>query len=154
MTVRALELADAPACDAIVESLPYHFGNAEGRAHCAAAVRAERGLVAVDSDRVLGFVTWVPRFDAAAEVTWMAVRADQRRRGVGRMLLDELVGRLRSDGKRLLVVLTVSPNGDEDGPADGYAATRAFYSAMGFVLARELPREWDDDRAVMMVRPL
>jgi hypothetical protein len=56
--------------------------------------------------------------------------------------------------RKLLLVLTVSPNGDEDSPADGYAATRAFYAAMGFVLARDLPREWENDTAVMMVRPL
>jgi GNAT superfamily N-acetyltransferase len=84
----------------------------------------------------------------------MAVRGDRRRRGIGRLLLDALVQELKSEGKRLLLVLTVSPHGDEDGPADGYPATRAFYLAMGFVLARDLPREWSNDTAVMMVRPL
>jgi ribosomal protein S18 acetylase RimI-like enzyme len=152
--IRPLEFADAPACDAIIASLPYHFGNEEGRAQCAEAVRTARGLVAVEADTVLGFLTWVPRFDAAAEVTWMAVHGAHRRRGIGRMLLDELIEVIRRDDRSLVIVLTVSPNGDEDSPADGYPATRAFYSAMGFVLARDLPREWRSDTAVMMVRPL
>jgi ribosomal protein S18 acetylase RimI-like enzyme len=154
MNVRRLDVADASACDAIIASLPYHFANEEGRAQCARAVRSEPGLIAVESDRVLGFLTWVPRFDAAAEVTWMAVHGDHRRRGIGRMLVEQLVGDLRGQGKRLLVVLTVSPNGDEGSPADRYPATRAFYSAMGFTLARDLPREWPNDTAVMLVRPL
>jgi GNAT superfamily N-acetyltransferase len=154
MHVRPLMLADAPACDGIIASLPYHFANEEGRAQCGEAVRHERGLVAVEADEAIGFLTWVPRFESAAEVTWMAVRGDHRRRGIGRLLLDALLRELTGEGKRLLLVLTVSPHGDEDSPADGYPATRAFYSAMGFLLARDLPREWTDDTAVMMVRPL
>jgi len=46
VTIRPLEAADAEACDAIVASLPYHFGLEEGRRECAAAVRSQRGLVA------------------------------------------------------------------------------------------------------------
>ncbi len=37
VAVRPLAPGDAPACDAIVASLPYHFGQEEGR-DCATAV--------------------------------------------------------------------------------------------------------------------
>lgn len=58
-TVRDLDQADAPACDAILATLPYFFGQAAGVANCAAAVRTERGLVAVGaSGEVVGFLTY------------------------------------------------------------------------------------------------
>ena len=43
LTIRPLEPADAPRCDAIVASLPYHFGDEQGREMCAAAVREQAG---------------------------------------------------------------------------------------------------------------
>lgn len=59
VVLRALEPSDAEACDAIVRGLPYHFGQASGRAQAAAAVRTQRGLVAVDDGAVVGFCTFV-----------------------------------------------------------------------------------------------
>jgi ribosomal protein S18 acetylase RimI-like enzyme len=90
MKVRDLDHArDAVACDAIVAGLPEWFGDPQGIAECAAAVRSQDGLVAGDGEPI-GFLTWL-RIDDVAEITWMAVRTDRRRGGVGRMLLDELV---------------------------------------------------------------
>jgi GNAT superfamily N-acetyltransferase len=147
-------LEDAPGCDAIVGGLTYHFADDQGRRMCAEAVRTQEGFAAIERDRVVGFVTFVPRFEEAAEITWMAVEAERRREGIGRLLMESLVDHLHAAGKRLLILLTVSPHGDEDSPPDGYAATRAFYLAMGFSLARNLPREWSDDLAVLMVRTI
>jgi hypothetical protein len=61
--LRSLEPDDAAACDAIVAGLPYHFGQEEGREDCAAAVRRDPGLVAVEGREVVGFLTYVHRFD-------------------------------------------------------------------------------------------
>jgi hypothetical protein len=64
-SVRALTLEDAAACDAIVASLPYHFGLAAGRAACARAVRGQRGLTGIVAGEVTGFLTrrpWTRRF--------------------------------------------------------------------------------------------
>jgi ribosomal protein S18 acetylase RimI-like enzyme len=154
-TIRPLEAADAEACDAIVASLPYHFGLEEGRRECAAAVRSQRGLVAEREGRVVGFLTFEPRFDEAAEITWMAVHADHRRGGVGRGLMDRLVAGLEAEDRRLLLVLTVSPNDPPDKITDGYQATRAFYAANGFTLARDFAGYWGDhDTPVLLVRVL
>jgi len=155
LTIRPLEGADAPACDAIIASLPYHFGLEEGRRDCAAAVRAQRGLVAERDGEVVGFLTTEPRFEAAAEVTWMAVHATHRHRGVGRALMDRLAADLAAEGRRLLLVLTVSPNDPPDEIEDGYQATRAFYAANGFALARDFAGYWGaHDTPVLMVRTL
>jgi ribosomal protein S18 acetylase RimI-like enzyme len=108
----------------------------------------------VEDREVVGFLTFVPRFDEAAEITWMAVRSDRRRKGVGHSLIEALEGILREEGRRTVVVLTVSPSDPGPEPEDGYGSTRAFYRQTGFVLARELPREWDSDTAVLLVKTI
>jgi ribosomal protein S18 acetylase RimI-like enzyme len=153
--VRPLGPGDAAACDAIVAGLPYHFGQEGGRRDCAAAVRREPGLVAVEDGEIVGFLTYVHRFDEAAEITWMAVRADRRRRGIGHALIERLTDELIAAGRRILLVLTVSPSDPGPEPDDGYQSTRAFYRSVGFVLGRDLAREWDGgDTAVVLVKSL
>ena len=152
--IRPLASADAEACDRIIASLPYHFAVEQGRRDCADAVRRDAGLVAVADDEIVGFLTYVPRFDEAAEITWLAVRNDRRRRGIGHALIADLTERLRASGARILVALTVSPSDPRPEPDDGYQSTRAFYRSTGFVLARDLRNEWDGDTAVVMVKPL
>jgi len=154
VVIRQLTLSDGEACDGIVATLPYHFGNEEGRRECAGAVRSQRGLVAEDDGEVVGFVTLAPRFDECVEITWMAVRADRRRMGVGRALLDRVATDIRSEGRRFLLALTVSPSDGADEIPDGYQATRAFYETNGFILARDFPGYWESDTPVLMVRPL
>lgn len=153
--IRPLESRDAPACDSIVLGLPYHFGLASGRAEAARAVRSQRGLVAEQDGSVVGFCTYVAPFDGSAEITWMAVAADRRRQGVGHALIDGLAAGLVTEGRRILCVLTVSPNDPGEEPDDGYQSTRRFYEQVGFVLVRDLPGEWDGaDTAVLMARSL
>jgi ribosomal protein S18 acetylase RimI-like enzyme len=154
VAIRALEPEDADDCDAIVAGLPYHFAHEQGRLDCAAAVRRDPGLVAIEDDAVVGFLTCVRRFDEAAEITWMAVRADRRRLGIGHALIDRLSERLSAEGRRILLVLTVSASDPGPEPDDGYGSTRAFYRSVGFVLGRDLRGEWDADTAVLMVRSL
>jgi ribosomal protein S18 acetylase RimI-like enzyme len=152
--IRSLRPEDASACDRIIAGLPYHFAREQGRRDCAAAVRRDTGLVAIEDAEVVGFLTYAYRFDEAAEITWMAVRADRRRRGIGHALIDRLSEQLAAEGRRMVVVLTVSPSDPGDEPDDGYQSTRAFYRSTGFVLARDLRGERDADTAVLMVRAL
>ena len=153
--LRPLKPGDASECDAIVASLPYHFGQAAGRRECAETVRRCDGIVAVKDEVVVGFLTIDRHFDLSAEITWMAVHANHRRRGIGHALVERLCDELSHEGRRLLLVLTVSPTDDtETEPDDGYRATRAFYGSVGFVLARDLAGLWDNDTPVLMVRTL
>jgi predicted N-acetyltransferase YhbS len=151
--IRPLEPADAPACDAVVLTLPYHFGNEGGRAECAEAVRTQEGLVAVENGEVVGFLTLRRQDAASAEITWMAVRADRRRRGLGRELVERAVDELVRDDARLLCVLTLAESEPEERETN-YADTRAFYRALGFVPLRELTLESWTDRAVILARAL
>ena len=152
--IRPLAPADAEACDAVVLTLPYHFGNEAGRAECARAVRTQDGLVAVEEGEVVGFLTLERHDPRSAEITWMAVRADRRRRGLGRGLIERAVDDLARDRVELLSVLTMAESEPEERETDNYAGTRAFYRALGFVPLRELALEEWDDRALILVRRL
>ena len=81
--IRPLTTADAPACDDVIRSLPYHFGDPDGRRECAEAVRTSPGLVATRDDRVVGFLTITHHFPATSEIGWMAVHTDHRGQGIG-----------------------------------------------------------------------
>ena len=150
--LRPLRQGDAAACDAIVASLPYHFGDEDGQAMCAAAVRSSDGLVAELGGLVVGFLTWRPWYDDAIEVTWMAVHADVRRQGIGGALLHALADDPPA-GRRHQVVTTLSDATPEPGELDGYAGTRAFYRRHGFEPVWD-PQGWWNERnqAVLMVR--
>jgi ribosomal protein S18 acetylase RimI-like enzyme len=152
-SVRPLGPGDAEACDAIVTSLPYHFGDADGRAACAEAVRTGAGLVCEIGGRVAGFLTWRTWYERSVEITWMAVSAECRRRGVGTALIEMLAGTL-PPGTRHLIVTTLAATTSEPGVVDGYAGTRRFYERCGFEPVWE-PHGWWNERsqAVLMIRP-
>lgn len=134
--IRSLEPErDAEACDAIVRGLPAWFGLEEGIAEAAGLVRTSPGLVAVERDEVAGFLTMRQVASASWEISWMAVRADRRGHGIGRALVDGLVGDLPA-GSATLTVSTLSDRAGDPGPE--YRATRAFYLALGFQPVAEL----------------
>jgi ribosomal protein S18 acetylase RimI-like enzyme len=135
MRVRQLTRADAPACDAIIASLPDWFGVQDGIDACAAAVRSQPGLVCAGEDHVIGFLTLIRHTPEAAQISWLAIEADERGHGAGTALIRRLEADLAGDGVRLLLVETLS---DREDPGPEYAATRAFYLARGFVPAAEL----------------
>jgi GNAT superfamily N-acetyltransferase len=152
--IRPLGAGDAPTCDAIVASLPYHFGDEHGRELCAAAVREQAGLVATRDDAPVAFVTWRPWYAAAIEITWMAVHADERRHGIGRALVETLV-QGADPSVRFALVTTLSEATLEPGVEDGYAGTRRFWQRCGFEPVWDPAGWWNDyNQAVLMVRPL
>jgi predicted N-acetyltransferase YhbS len=154
IAIRSLTPGDADGCDAVIASLPYHFGNQRGIEACAAAVRREEGAVATMDGSVAGFLTFVHHAPESAEITWMAVHADHRREGIGRSLIEHTTSTLSARGTRFVYVLTLGPSVIED-VDDGYEGTRRFYHAVGFIPLRELElRSWDDERALLLVRPL
>jgi GNAT superfamily N-acetyltransferase len=154
VAIRALAPGDAPDCDAIVASLPYHFGDEHGRALCAAAVREQAGFVALAAGRPVGFVTWRPWYRASAEITWMAVHAGHRRRGIGRRLVDAFLDGLGRD-VGFAVVTTLSEATPEPDVEDGYAGTREFWRRCGFEPVFDPVGWWNDEnQAVVMVQRL
>jgi GNAT superfamily N-acetyltransferase len=156
LEVRPLTVEDAPVCDQIILSLPHHFGYESGRIACAEAVCTSEGWVATLGSRVIGFLTVQDHFDTTAEITWMAVHAQYRRQGIGQRLIQRLRQEKKAWGYRLLLVSTLAPSYDEGPTEDGYAGTRAFYQAAGFLALREVPLYWGEgsDPALLLVMPL
>jgi GNAT superfamily N-acetyltransferase len=159
--IEPLRPEHAAACDAVIASLPSFFGDPTGVRDCAQAVRSQRGWVAVIDGlvdgAVAGFITLHPHFEDSAEITWMAVHADHRRGGIGRLLIDAACAASSAAGARMLCVLTLGPSVPEpdDSSGDNYAGTRTFYRKMGFVPLRELGlREWNDSHALILARAL
>lgn len=155
ITIRELRTSDADACDAVIASLPYHFGDEGGQAECAEAVRSQPGFVATTDDgAVVGFITWRVREGLAPEITWMAVQAGQRRHGIGGSLIEALVAELPADAQ-YLVVTTLAEESDPDPPPDGYQTTRSFYRKNGFETVWRPDGWWNDEnQAVVLVRHL
>ena len=149
--IRDLEAKDAEACDAILAGLPDWFGDPVGITECAEAVRSQAGYVATDgAGAVAGFLTWVSTTPDTAEITWMAVRSDERRRGIGRALIDALIERLHVDDVGSLLVKTLS----DRSPDASYAQTRAFYRSLGFEPVAELDIWGPDNPAQLLMRSL
>ena len=153
--IRPLAPDDAPACDAVLATLPYHFGNPVGIEACAAAVRTQRGWVADDAGTIIGFVTVEASTSETAEITWLAVHADHRRSGIGRRLVEQVVEVLTHEGAEMLCVMTLGPSVPEPGVADSYEGTRTFYRRVGFTAVKELALStWSDGFALLLSRCL
>jgi N-acetylglutamate synthase-like GNAT family acetyltransferase len=153
--IRPLAPDDAAACDAVLASLPYFFGNPVGIEACAAAVRTQRGWVAEDDRAIIGFVTIEASTSEAAEITWLAVHADHRRGGIGRRLVERVVDEVTREGVEMLCVMTLGPSVPEPGVVDGYEGTRTFYRRVGFVAVKELALStWSDGYALLLTRCL
>jgi ribosomal protein S18 acetylase RimI-like enzyme len=153
-TVRPLTPDDAPACDAVILSLPYFFGDPVGRKDCAAAVRNEAGFVVAVDEAIAGFITLKSQFAGSVEITWLAVHAAHRRCGLGRMLIDAAVAHCIAERTQMLFVQTLGPSVPEDVP-DNYEGTRTFYRTTGFIPLVEIQlREWNNTHTLILARPL
>lgn len=154
MSIRALTPADADGCDAVIQSLPYHFGDPGGQEECARAVRANKGLVAEEDGRIVGFLVVEPHFETSSEITWLAVHARYRGNGIGSRLIGRLVKDLEAARQQFLFVATLSDLRPEPGVEDSYARTRAFYRSVGFVPALNMPDMWPGNPAMYFVMAL
>lgn len=141
----------ADTCRSILAELPDWFGLPEANEDYARAADEHLSLVAVDGDEDIGIITVVRHDKRSAEVHLMAVRPSWHRRGVGTQLLARAQGHLRGQGVRFLQVKTLAPSR----PDEGYARTRAFYEAQGFVTLEDFPELWDPDNpARQMIKTL
>jgi len=126
--VRHLTPEDLSQCQEIVRGLPDYFTE-DVPETIREAVRAHHGWVVTEDGIVVGFAIVDRRSPLAAEVLWMAVRADHRHQGLGSRLLDHVLQVLSTEGVELVEAKTL------DGSAgyEPYVATRAFWERQGFV---------------------
>jgi GNAT superfamily N-acetyltransferase len=148
--VDVVRRADPPSVAAILASVPEWFGIPEATAQYVADAARLPSYLAIDGQDVVGVALLSEHFAQSRELHLLAVRRDLHRRGIGRALVEAVVADLRAAGVRLLEVHTVGPSREDA----GYAATREFYLAQGFVPMTELQRiDWNGP-TLIMVRPL
>jgi coenzyme F420-0:L-glutamate ligase / coenzyme F420-1:gamma-L-glutamate ligase len=130
--------------EAVLRDLPEWFGIEEStRAYIEDA--ATLPTFAVEPDTA--FLCVKQHTASAAELYVMGVRHERHRRGIGRALVDAAERWCRTHGIRYLHVKTLGPSRE----SRGYAATRAFYEAVGFVALEELHGLWSDDNPTLIL---
>jgi GNAT superfamily N-acetyltransferase len=137
--------------EGIMRALPDWFGIEQSIVDYARAADELPTFVAEGADGALGFLTLRPTSTAALEVHVMGVVPDEHRRGIGRALVERAATYARAEGFALLHVKTLAASD----PDPGYAATRAFYAAVGFLPLEVLPQVWGPENpCLLMARTL
>ncbi len=95
----------------ILSGLGEHWGSVDEElnpdlADLESSYASGRTLVACDGRRVVGTGTVIPRDGATAEIVRMSVAPAYRRHGVGRRLVDDLVGTARHWGMERVILET------------------------------------------------
>lgn len=136
---------------AILATVPAWFGIERANREYAAAAERMPGYVAITSaGTVAGCLLLARHYPTSGEVHLLAVRGELHGQGIGRCLIEEVEHDLRTDGARLLSVKTLGPSH----PDGGYASTRRFYEALGFLPLEELQDLWPGYPCLVMVKPL
>lgn len=136
----------------LLADLPEWFGIPEAVQGYVADARTLPALLAInDAGEPIGVLVHRRHFKESVEIHVMAVARRWHRRGVGRALVDALVALTAADGVQLISVKTLGPSH----PDAGYADTRRFYCACGFLAVEELLELWDEaNPCLLMVKPL
>ncbi|NLG21346.1 MAG: GNAT family N-acetyltransferase [Actinomycetales bacterium] len=150
MTLTITRGQDPEATRRILAGLPSWFGIPAANEHYVTAAGEKDSYLARVGGATVGVALVDRHFPETAEIHLIAVAPEHHGSGVGSALVDALESDARADGARLLEVKTVGPSHDDE----GYAATRAFYLARGFLPLEEFQRlDWDGP-TVIMVKPL
>jgi GNAT superfamily N-acetyltransferase len=133
-------------CEQVLRDLPEWFGIEEATS---AYIRDVAALptFGIGSDAILALKLHTPR---AAEVYVMGVRRARHGQGLGTALIVAAEEYLRAHDIEYLQVKTLGPSD----PDAGYARTRAFYEARGFVPLEELHGLWEDNPCLLLVKRL
>lgn len=117
-------------------------------AQAARDLGTQGGLVALGpGGDVIAFLTWKRHGDKAAEITWMAVHAALRHRGVGTTLLTRLERLLAAQGFQNISAITSASS-------HTYEPTRQFWRGRGYAPVLQLEDLWETDVALVLTKSL
>ncbi len=117
------------ACLAIARELHGYFAEQGMATIMSRDLRAHLLYVAKASNEVVGFVTIKHKNNHVAEISWIAVKLEHQRQGIGSALVDRVANDLRFQGIRVLEVKTLAADVDYF----PYEKTRRFYEKTGFM---------------------
>lgn len=136
MHIVEVSTAKGAVCAEVLAALPKWFGIPASNKAYIRGVETMPMWAAYDDGRLLGFIALGQPTPHVFEVHVMGVKPVLHRHGTGRALMEQAAAHARANGIRFLTVKTLSSR-DAD---PGYAKTRAFYEAMGFVAIDEFSR--------------
>jgi ribosomal-protein-alanine N-acetyltransferase len=93
------------------------------------SIPTAQGLIAETGGRLAGFTIGYVARDGAGHVVTLDIHPRERRRGLGKILLEELLSRLRRAGARRAILEVAEEN----------LGAIAFYETLGFHRRRRLP---------------
>lgn len=141
----------AESCVEVVRTLPEWFSYPGALDDVGKAAASQEGFVALDaSNETVGFVAVKANFHECLEITYLAIRADHRREGLGRALVKSVRDHALSAGSQSVCLLTLGLSAD----SEPYRDTVAFYESVGFWRTKELHLStWGGAPALLMVAP-
>jgi GNAT superfamily N-acetyltransferase len=122
------QIVHIDACLNIVKQLPQYF-TPKAIATMTSELRDHTLYLAIDSDEVLGFISYFNKTELAAELSWLAVKPAHQHQGIGSALVEYMVKNLKSQRIKLLEAKTLA----EDADFSPYEITRKFYEKLGFI---------------------
>jgi ribosomal protein S18 acetylase RimI-like enzyme len=147
----ALAPSHLAGCLEVIRSLPEWYGYEGAVEDVARALESQAGFVALEGSAVAGFVAIEPAYEESLEITYLAVHADHRRRGLGKSLVGAVAEFARQRDVASICLLTLGPSSG----STYYAETVSFYQAIGFWRTKELYlTSWGDAPTLVMVAPV
>jgi ribosomal protein S18 acetylase RimI-like enzyme len=145
-----VERRDSAAVERLLRALPDWFGIEESLANYVADAARKQTYLAVHSasERVLGALLVTRHFPGSAEIHLLAVDPRHHRQGIGTALVRRFEDDMRADGAHILEVKTQGPSL----PDENYAATLAFYVALGFEPLEEVHGYWGEIPCLILVK--
>ena len=138
-------------CKEIIESLHDWFGiESSNQEYIERSIETDF-YAAYIFDKEVGFFSIISHFSQTSEIYVCGILQDFHRQGIGRKLLLVIEADLKRKGVKFLTVKTLSASH----PDEGYAKTREFYKACGFVPVEEFKELWGKENpCLFMVKAL
>jgi GNAT superfamily N-acetyltransferase len=142
--IRRMSAVDLKAVLAVVAELPEWFDSEARERTIPTDLRHQVTFIAEDQSHIVGFIT-LHVCNGRLEISWMGVRPERRRAGIGKALLERAERLATEWGLEEMSVMTLGDSVDYE----PYGSTRRFYLANGFrICQRNLtdnpgcPEEW------------
>ena len=126
-------------CRRVLDDLPDWFGIPEAKEAYILGCDQLPMFAAIVGGETAGFISLKRHTDFAVEVYVIGVVRRFHRKGIGKALINSAVKWARAQHLVFLTVKTLAPAN----PDPGYAATRQFYEAAGFLPVEVFPALWD-----------
>lgn len=138
MNIRRLNENAEQACERVLRSLPAWFGQEDSVLEYVRDTSILPTWVVSNGDEILGFIIVKAHSKQSYEIHCMAVMAQRRGQGIGRLLVETACNWVREQGGQFVQVKTIA----QSVISPEYAETRQFYACMGFVCLEVHPTLW------------